>query len=45
MSQKVNVQILCILVSKLTYQKVFYKRDSILYVRKQLIVGNPMFYY
>lgn len=45
MSKEINVHILCILVSKLTFQKLFYKRDSILYIRKQLIVGNPMLFY
>lgn len=45
MSKEINVHILCILVSKLTFKKFFYKRDSILYIRKQLIVGNPMLYY
>lgn len=45
MSKKINVHILCILVSKLTFRKFVYKRDSILYVRKQLIEGNPMLYY
>lgn len=32
-------------VNKYVIRKFFYKRDSILYIRKQLIVGNPMLYY
>lgn len=45
MSKKINVHILFILVPKLTFRQFFYKIDSILYVRKQLIIENPMLYY
>lgn len=33
------------LFPNLQFEKFFYKRDSILYIRNQLIVGNPMLYY